>query len=105
LQAAAKLLPAQAVNWYTPSANEDAAGRLGAKMQQMLKQQAESHSGRQAPRVTGPTFPPNSGPLRLNPAFVEYLMGWPHGWTDFAPVATAWSRWLRRMRSELSRLA
>ncbi len=31
-------------------------------------------------------------------------MGWPTGWTGFASVATAWCRWLRRMRSELSRL-
>ena len=26
---------------------------------------------------------------RLNPNFVEHLMGWPIGWTDFAPVETA----------------
>jgi hypothetical protein len=43
-------------------------------------------------------------PRTLNPAFVEALMGWPTGWTGFGSVATAWSRWLRRMRSELSRL-
>lgn len=40
----------------------------------------------------------------LNPLFVEALMGWPTGWTGFGSVATAWSRWLRRMRSELLRL-
>ncbi len=40
----------------------------------------------------------------LNPLFVEALMGWPTGWTAFASVAMAWSRWLRRMRCELSRL-
>ncbi len=40
----------------------------------------------------------------LSPLFVEALRGWPTGWTGFACVATAWSRWLRRMRSELSRL-
>lgn len=43
-------------------------------------------------------------PRTLNPAFVEALMGWPTGWTGFASVATAWSPWLRRMRSELSHL-
>lgn len=36
---------------------------------------------------------------RLNPRFVEWLMGWPHGWTDFAPVGTGLSHWRRRMRS------
>lgn len=40
----------------------------------------------------------------LNPAFVEALMGWPTGWTAFGCAATAWSHWLPRMRSELSRL-
>ena len=40
----------------------------------------------------------------LNPAFVEALMGWPTGWTAFGSAATAWSHWLPRMRSELSRL-
>ena len=43
-------------------------------------------------------------PRTLNPLFVEALMGWPTGWTDFASVATAWSPWLRRMRCELSQL-
>ena len=40
----------------------------------------------------------------LNPAFVEWLMGFPIGWTGFAPSATAWSLWLRRARSEFLRL-
>lgn len=40
-------------------------------------------------------------PRTLNPLFVEALMGWPTGWTGFGSVATAWSRWLQRMRCEL----
>jgi hypothetical protein len=36
---------------------------------------------------------------RLNPQFVEYLMGWPIGWTAFEPVVTESSRWRQRMRS------
>jgi len=40
----------------------------------------------------------------LNPRFVEALMGWPIGWTGFDSVATAWSHWLQRMRSEFCRL-
>jgi hypothetical protein len=36
---------------------------------------------------------------RLNRAFVEWLMGWPEGWTDFGRVETAWSHWSQRMRS------
>lgn len=51
---------------------------------------------------------PTSHP-RLNPLFVEWLMGWPEGWTSLAPIdcgspETAWSRWWLRMRCELSRL-
>jgi DNA (cytosine-5)-methyltransferase 1 len=28
-------------------------------------------------------------PMRLNPAWVEWLMGWPSGWTDLKPLAMA----------------
>jgi hypothetical protein len=41
----------------------------------------------------------------LNPRFVEWLMGWPPGWTYFACSATELSRFKRRMRSALSALA
>ncbi|WP_234033124.1 hypothetical protein [Erythrobacter rubeus] len=42
---------------------------------------------------------------KLNPYFVEWLMGWPIGWTDFAPAGTALSPWLQRMRGNLSTLS
>lgn len=45
---------------------------------------------------------------RLNPAFVEMLMGWPTGWSiariGCGPSATALSLYRRRMRYALSRL-
>jgi len=43
----------------------------------------------------------------LSPSFVEALMGLPPSWTVptvSAVSATEWSRWWRRMRSELLRL-
>ena len=52
--------------------------------------------GRQAPRTampgpessqSDPTSPPQS-PRRLNPRFVEWLMGFPTGWTDLQPLET-----------------
>lgn len=46
---------------------------------------------------------PNSR-RRLNPLFVEWLMGWPIGWTACEPLGTEWSRWLRLSRSWLSQL-
>lgn len=42
---------------------------------------------------------------KLNPRFVEMLMGWPPGWTNFACSETALSLWKQLMRSELSRFA
>ena len=44
-----------------------------------------------------------SGPTsrrRLNPAFVDWLMGLPPGWTDYAPVETA--LWFSRVRMRLA---
>lgn len=40
----------------------------------------------------------------LNPAFVEWLMGWPTGWTAFACSETELSRFKLRMRFALSQL-
>lgn len=57
---------------------------------------AASGSGSSA---SGPTSRP-----RLNPAFVEWLMGLPTGFTDFAPLGTELSLWRLRMRSALSGL-
>lgn len=49
---------------------------------------------------------PTSSPERraLNPRFVEWLMGWPTGWTASECSATALCRFKRRMRSALSQL-
>ena len=42
---------------------------------------------------------------KLNPLFVEWLMGWPPGWTDFGPVGTASFLSWRQRHSELLRIA
>lgn len=47
---------------------------------------------------------PNSR-RHLNPLFVEWLMGWPPGWTDFGCSEMALSLFKQRMRSELLSLA
>ena len=54
--------------------------------------------------------PPSSERRSLNPLFVEWLMGWPPGWTsivstDCACSETELSLYRQRMRSELSALA
>jgi len=55
--------------FLTPGANEDAAGRPGAKMQKMLGNSPEVR---------------NTGKGTLNPEWVEWLMGYPPGWTDIS---------------------
>lgn len=76
----------QAKAWLTPSANEDAAGTLKGDMQQMLSHQVQEATGQTSTRDTG---------LRLNPRFVEWLMGWPSDWLalgSFDSLATGSSR-------------
>ena len=58
--------------WLTPTANEDAAGKPGAKMQKMLGNDPDVRQD------------PNGG--MLNPTWVEWLMGWPLGFTDLKPL-------------------
>lgn len=59
--------------WPTPTANEDAAGRPGSKMQKMLGNHPDIR---------------NSGDGTLNPRWVEWLMGFPDGWTDLSSSET-----------------
>lgn len=54
-----------------------------------------------------PSSPSTRGSRRLlNPDFVEWLMGWPIGWSalDLPLPATGWSRWWQRMRGSLCAL-
>jgi hypothetical protein len=74
------------------------ASRLGLQAPRTLLDGRAS-----SPPTPGSPPPSGSAPLdefervrlsrrRLNPRFVEWLMGLPDGWTDFAPLATASSR-------------
>jgi DNA (cytosine-5)-methyltransferase 1 len=58
--------------WPTPTANEDAAGTPNGKMQRQLG----NH-----PDIRGNT-PEEWKRGSLNPAWVEWLMGYPVGYTD-----------------------
>ena len=58
--------------------------------------------------TSSPETPDSTPPSRLNPAFVEWLMGLPVGLTGLTgsePLEIPWSHWLQRMRSALSQLA
>ena len=104
-------------SWPTPTANEDAAGTPEGKMQWMLTQAAKSgcktrkeyQESKQWPTpCAGDYRSPNLNPCRngqkiepasghalpakvggqLNPTWVEWLMGWPIGWTDLNALET-----------------
>jgi len=76
-------------SWATPTASpnsnrktkvapSEAAGRHG----QVLAGQACSHQAPATPMPGQPSSPPHqNSPLRLNPLFVEWLMGFPRGWS------------------------
>ena len=114
-------LALQSDQWSTPSVADTEGSRKARggdrSAELLLNGQVESLSGRldPTPSTTGDASSPsslNSRPRcrpRLNPAFVEWLMGWPPRWSiarpGFALSETAWSLWLQRMRCELSRLA
>ena len=66
-------LKEQAKMFLTPGANEDAAGKPTGKMQRMLGN---------SPEVRG------EGIGTLNPTWVEWLMGFPIGYTDSKPSET-----------------
>ncbi len=68
--------------WPTPTARDHKDGTDPS-----LKVPTNGRLGLSAPRTTGATYRNTSG-LRLNPLFVESLMGFPIGWTAFAPLAT-----------------
>lgn len=68
--------------WATPTARDH---KDGADPSEVVP--TNGLLGRQAPRVTGQMSPNTSG-LRLNPRFVEWLMGFPDEWTVSAPSAT-----------------
>ena len=74
--------------WPTPASNSGTGGCVGLaggagnrnKLYKMLGKEEGKKMGSQ----------------QLNPTWVEWLMGWPLGWTDLKPLATdKFPQWLR----------
>jgi hypothetical protein len=79
----------EAAAWTTPQARDGSGGGCH-------QAKPDGRGGRRT--LTGDV----GGQRRLNPLFVEWLMGLPPGWTDFAPLATRLC--LSRQRSHLRNL-
>lgn len=99
-------LPNMAHNWPTPTGprpkdNENTAGLFFPSQNQADLIKAASHFSHPAPESSINGAPSSDSKRRLNPRFVEWLMGWPVGWTDCASPVTEWSRWKSRMQSSL----
>lgn len=109
-----------AKSWPTPNSRDhkgsdhkgsDLPSRNGgASLSHAAEQGVFSHSSPQAPQmVAGLACSPSTptSPLRLNPAFGEWLMGWPSQWTRAEPSASSASAtalWRSRLQSQLSSL-
>ena len=103
-------LPSQAVQWSTPSVADVQGGRKtrsGDRNSELLMNgQADQLSSRLDQTISTVGETSSTDRRSLNPLFVEWLMGWPPGWTllawtDFACSATELSLFKQRMRSAL----
>lgn len=99
-----KNLSRDAANWATPtSAEAHRGGGAPAELRRKspnLSTQAVVSSRQEETAQSGAMSDP-----ALNPRFVEWLMGFPIGWTDCELSATELSHWRLRMLSALSGLA
>lgn len=102
------LLKGQAKRWATPQARDWKSETTE------FRQEHFPTLGRQVRQRETPSLPAQETTTggdprllstpRLNPRFVEWLMGFPIGWTDFEPLGTEWSHWWPLMRSRFLRL-
>ena len=96
-------LNSAAANWPTPATRD---WKSGEASEETLNRNARplleiaSHFSLPAPPTsTHGGKSPSGSTRRLNPDFVDWLMGLPPGWTDYAPLETA--SYLSRVRSLL----
>ena len=88
-------------NWSTPMASDDGAKVTPNSHQAGLIGEAYRFGRPDHQMPKGGEKSSNQTP-RLNPLFVEWLMGWPIGWTGSDFAETEWSRWWQQWRSWLS---
>lgn len=93
-------LQTRAAKWPTPTAHDGRRPALDTTSTQgaNLSRDAATHLAQTMP-TAGP------GGMVLNPLFVEALMGFPLGWTDFAPLETPSSPPVHPPHSDCSAIA
>jgi len=96
-----KMLVPQLAGWLTPSANEDAAGLPGSKMQSMLGSQCKLADFNGLDSGQNLTSSPAETGKRgaLNPAHSRWLMGFPAEWDSCGATAMQSSHRLPRNSS------
>ena len=96
------LFPAAVGTWPTPRANDYKSGEVSdgtfTANARPLSEWA-SRFALPAPTISTPGAISSAATRSLNPRFVELLILVPLGWTDCAPLATAWFRWWLRSQS------
>ena len=98
-----------ASNWATPTARDWKDGFNPIKHYRpqevgSTQLRATDYLGLQAPRHTMPGKKFYASPRALNPRFVEWLMGFPIGWTDLQPLETqSFQQWQQRHGDNLER--
>lgn len=86
--------------WATPRAAERQQHNSRDAYVALSRQMSRSSLPAQATSPAGATSSPNgrTSRPRLNPAFVEWLMGWPDGWTACAPAEMGSYLYKQRMQ-------
>jgi hypothetical protein len=94
----------EVVNWPTPRSHEvgEYQNQTSGPPIQTLDGQSRSFLPVQQTSTDGAKS--SASTRRLNPRFVEWLMGWPLGVTGYEFSATEFARWQEQMRSCLLRL-
>ena len=103
-----KPLPRQIIGWPSPTAADSERQSTGymrgnpTLLGASLQAQETSTDG----SASSPSDPTSRRRRKLNPLFVEWLMGWPIGWTSLAPLgsgsrATEWFRSRRHLLGAL----
>lgn len=96
-------------NWRTPNASDAEGGVMEIRPGTSARIKLRDHSVHVANCLSGhpdqmTLMTGEISQRTLNPQFTEWLMGWPIGWTELEPAATAWCLWWRRMRLQFLRL-